>query len=1464
MKKNRTIRKLIMLCILTAFQYTAYAYSFSSTCSTGQTLYYNILSGTSVAVTYPNSTGSSYYQGYSMPTGSLQIPSIVYHGGVAYDVVSIGSNAFHSCNGLTAVTIPASVMAIEDRAFEACSGLSSIVIPSSVVSIGVGAFQSCSGLQAVQIGSSVTSIGNVAFEGCSSLQSLNIPNSVLTLGNWAFCNCSSLDTLRIGTSVSQISHNVFAGCDSVRYLHYNARNAVCSYMTADGYRTSLPVASLHTLVIGDSVQTLNPYTFMGAASLATVTIGTNVSTIGVSAFRGCSGVDTLYYNARNCSSLSFSGTDTTAGFRPFVQLSTLTLGEAVRHIPAYAFYGSSNVSSSIVLPDSLQTIGSHAFQGCSRIGANLSFPSSLLSIGAEAFSNCDSILFLNTGQSPAVISAGAFRGCDRLFQVTIGNNTPSIADSAFQGCIRLTSIALGTSVASIGSNAFDGCIRLTAPALPDALTAIGSKAFFGCLQLGGQLTFPAAVTTIGNNAFANTTPLTLIEVLGSQPPVIYDSTFASATNATIVRVPCGSILTYYMSDYWGDFANLTEGSPYRLTVSVNNSIMGSAAVTQMPTCSSPIARIQAYANTDYHFIRWNDGNSSNPRTLIINSDSAFMAVFAPDNSYITVTCNDSTRGIVTGSGLYSYNAPVVLTATAFSDYHFQCWSDGNTDNPRYLNAIQDSVFTAIFLSNISTITVNNNNPTMGTVSGSGTYYYQNPVVISATPFTGHHFTTWNDGISTNPRTVIVSQDSVFTAYFAVNVYTVTATSNNTSMGIVTGGGSYPYLANAELTATAFYGHHFVQWSDGSTVNPRTIQVVSDTALSAWFTPNSYTVTVVSSDTTMGSVFGGGTYNHGATATLSATAAYGYHFVQWNDGNSDNPRILTVTSNATYTAQFALNTYSLTVLSNNNTMGTVTGSGSYPHNTPVYISAVANHGYHFVQWSDSVTTNPRLVTMLSNATYTAQFDFNTYTVTVISGNGAYGTVSGSGTYNYNTTAVITATPNYGYHFVQWNDGNTDNPRTVVVTDDIGYTAQFAVNSYLVTGLPSSTVAGTVTGGGNYNYLSTATLTAQAAPHYHFVQWNDGITTNPRSLIVTADTLLTALFSPDSHLVMAIAADTLQGSVSGAGWVAYGSTVTLTAIPAYGWFFTAWSDGNTQNPRTVTVTRDTSFTALFGTYVYTVSVAANDTLMGTVTGGGIYHYMTEAILQATPAVHHHFERWSDGNTSNPRFVTVTTDSSLVAIFIPDEQYTVTVTASNNLGTVSGSGIYYCGDTAILTATPNSHVLFRQWDDGSTDNPRSLRVIRNASYTAIFTPQTFTITALSNNPDMGVVYGGGEYAYGAQITLLARPFPDVIFTGWVDGDTNIERTVTVTRNATYTAVFREMLSIPGTESQEITVITQGLDITVTGAESKAVSLYDIMGRRIATAAKATDSETLRVPTTGVYLLQVEGTPARKVVVR
>lgn len=65
----------------------------------------------------------------------------------------------------------------------------------------------------------------------------------------------------------------------------------------------------------------------------------------------------------------------------------------------------------------------------------------------------------------------------------------------------------------------------------------------------------------------------------------------------------------------------------------------------------------------------------------------------------------------------------------------------------------------------------------------------------------------------------------------------------------------------------------------------------------------WTVTVNTNNKDWGTVTGGGTYADGATATITATPAQGYKFVQWNDGVKDNPRTITVTANVTFTAEF---------------------------------------------------------------------------------------------------------------------------------------------------------------------------------------------------------------------------------------------------------------------------------------------------------------------------------------------------------------------------------------------------------------------------------------------------------------------------------------------------------------------------------------------------------------------------------
>jgi hypothetical protein len=85
--------------------------------------------------------------------------------------------------------------------------------------------------------------------------------------------------------------------------------------------------------------------------------------------------------------------------------------------------------------------------------------------------------------------------------------------------------------------------------------------------------------------------------------------------------------------------------------------------------------------------------------------------------------------------------------------------------------------------------------------------------------------------------------------------------------------------------------------------------------------------------------------------------------------------------------------------------------------------------------------------------------------------------------------------------------------MTLTDDVSLVAYFTEHSelkYTVTAESNDSTKGTVTGSGSYIANTTATLTAEPAEGYQFLQWQDGSTENPRSFVVACDTTFTASF------------------------------------------------------------------------------------------------------------------------------------------------------------------------------------------------------------------------------------------------------------------------------------------------------------------------------------------------------------------
>ena len=733
-----------------------------------------------------------------------------------------------------------------------------------------------------------------------------------------------------------------------------------------------------------------------------------------------------------------------------------------------------------------------------------------------------------------------------------------------------------------------------------------------------------------------------------------------------------------------------------------------------------------------------------------------------------------------------------------------------------------------------TITAVSEDNTKGTVTGGGTYLGGQIATLTANANAGYEFDHWNDSNTDNPRSVTVTGDATYTAYFQTATYTLTVESEDNEKGTTTGGGTYNYGETVSISATPAEHYEFSQWSDGNTDNPRTVTITSDTTYTAQFSAMNYTITAVPDDNTHGSVTGGGSYAYNTTATLTATPAEHYQFAHWSDGNTDNPRTVTVTGNTTYTAEFSPMNYTITAVPDNNTHGSVTGGGSYAYGTTATLTATPATGYEFTQWNDGNNDNPRTVTVTGNATYTASFSSETYTITVNAQ--ANGTATGGGHYTYGSTATLTATPAEGYHFLQWNDGNTDNPRSVTVTGNATYTASFEINSYTITITSANNAQGSATGSGTYTHGQTVTATAIANTGYMFDHWSNNATTNPYQFTATESTSLIAYFAEipaNYYNITVLSQDNTMGTGNGTGSYEEGSVISISATANTGYYFTMWSDGNTQNPRTITVTGNATYTAQFAAYQYQLTVVPDNAQHGTASGSGTYNYGQQVSISATANTGYYFTQWNDGNTQNPRTVTVTGAATYTAQF-GTESYAVEVLVNNNAyGTPNGSGTYNYGQQVNISATANTGYHFVRWNDGNLQNPRTITVTGNASYTAILEAESYTITAVPDAVTHGSVTGGGSYPYGSTATLTVTAYAGYNFVQWNDGNTQNPRTVNVTGNATYTAQFTsvayQLTVVPDENSHGTTTGSgsyaygQQVEITATAANGYRFRQWD-----------------------------------------
>ena len=342
---------------------------------------------------------------------------------------------------------------------------------------------------------------------------------------------------------------------------------------------------------------------------------------------------------------------------------------------------------------------------------------------------------------------------------------------------------------------------------------------------------------------------------------------------------------------------------------------------------------------------------------------------------------------------------------------------------------------------------------------------------------------------------------------------------------------------ALLTLLAFLGS--VASANAAEMHPLSTgdTVVDDT------TAATYMVSVTVNDTLMGTVIGSGVYNHGDTAVLRAYPNEQYVFVGFNGARDGVDSILlVVTSDVNVTATFISRLLDLYYISSDNGSVSININGvdadlslqpvQVVYNDSLVLTALPDTHYHLDYWEltdieyrshpDSTVdtirtshgnayTNPYGMRAPGNLAVHAVFVLNTYTVSL---SGQYVTLTGAGIYHYGDSATVTATGTDFRHLVAWVNAEGDTVSTsasytFVVTDDVSLVALTDLDWMHLE--VRAEQGGTVTGSGDYQYGSMATLVAIPDSGYNFIKWNDGDTNAVRNIYLYENMFFTATFS-----------------------------------------------------------------------------------------------------------------------------------------------------------------------------------------------------------------------------------------------------------------------------------------------------------------------------------------------------------------
>lgn len=523
------MKKSLFFTLVMLFSMAAHAYDFLE-----DGIYYNINDGDStVSVTYGETRtdieGWVYIIGkYS---GSVMVPSQVYHDGKTYVVTEIGNSAFSNCGSLSRVIIPGTVTRIGTNAFSG-SSIRIVDIPESVTEIGSGAFYKCTSLYTIDLPENLTEISDHLFE-CSGIQSVNLSPSITKIGSGAFW-ASDLTGIYIPASVTSIGAQAFSFCTNLTAIEVSGDNPVydsrgnCNAIILTDSNCLL--AACDKTVIPDGITSIGNHAFDNCNGITSVVIPASVSVIGSWAFTYCSRLTEVICKAttppKTAMQYSFSNYKSTTLYVPveaveayradeywslFFSIVGINSVNKFQNDGIWYVLSSDSTVMATNIDDHDETV---TYSGDIVIPHTVSFEGTQYRVTAlkdYMFKDNKQLTGVDIRCNIEEIPLHAFRNCTALAHVTIPDQVKILCHCAFENCESLTEVRLPSALTELRNYAFYNCKGLTSIDLPENLTYFGQMTFAGCTGLT-SLYIPSNVSRIDERAFDGCKGLTSIKV----------------------------------------------------------------------------------------------------------------------------------------------------------------------------------------------------------------------------------------------------------------------------------------------------------------------------------------------------------------------------------------------------------------------------------------------------------------------------------------------------------------------------------------------------------------------------------------------------------------------------------------------------------------------------------------------------------------------------------------------------------------------------------------------------------------------------------------------------------------------------------------------------------------------------------------------------------------------------------------